>query len=131
MREKVLLRRRVTPRIVNLPNESSFVARYERVSGKSFPSNVIITQKKTIGPRQQRRQTKRKQQRVAFASLADQVPRSIARKYRKQRSKQRGDSLLSSFAGGIANIGAKNLFKRGMDIGSKAITSEIGKNLTD
>ena len=35
-REKVLLRRKVTPRRVTLPNRRSFVARYERVSRKNL-----------------------------------------------------------------------------------------------
>ena len=84
-------------------------------------------QKRNIGPRQQHRQKRRKQQRVAFASLVTQAARNMARKYRRQRTKQRGGSLLSSIAGRIANIGAKNLFKWRMDIESKAISSEIGK----
>ena len=88
---------------------------------------MTITQKRNIGPRQQRRQKRRKQQRVAFASLVTQAARNMARKYRRQRTKQRGGSLLSSIAGRIANIRAKNLFKRRMDIESKAISSEIGK----
>ena len=68
---------------------------------------MTITQKRNIGPRQQRRQKRRKQQRVAFASLVTQAARNMARKYRRQRTKQRGGSLLSSIAGRIANIGQK------------------------
>ena len=47
----------------------------------------------------------------------------------KYHKKQQGVSLLSSIARRIANIGAKNLFNRGTDIGSKAISSEIGKKV--
>ena len=54
-RDKVLLRRKVTPRCVTLPNGRSFVARYGRVNGKILPSNVTIRRNRTIGPRRQRK----------------------------------------------------------------------------
>ena len=54
MREKILLRRRVTPQRVQLPNEQSFLAKYERVSRRNLPRNVTITQTKRIGPRNKR-----------------------------------------------------------------------------
>ena len=54
MREKILLRRRVTPQRVQLPNEQSFLAKYERVSRRNLPRNVTITQIKRIGPRNKR-----------------------------------------------------------------------------
>ena len=50
-RYKVLLRRKVTPKRVTLPNGRSFIARYERVSRKNLPSNVTIRRNRTIGPR--------------------------------------------------------------------------------
>ena len=34
MREKIVLRRRETPKVVTLPNGTAFVARYERISKK-------------------------------------------------------------------------------------------------
>ena len=37
MREKIVSRRRPTPKIVNLPNGTSFVSRYERISRKNCP----------------------------------------------------------------------------------------------
>ena len=49
-RDKVLLRRKVTPRCVTLPNGRSFVARYEGKL-KNLPSNVTIRRNRTIGPR--------------------------------------------------------------------------------
>ena len=50
-RYKVLLRRKVTPKRVTLPNGRSFIARYERVSRKNLPSNVTIRRNRTTGPR--------------------------------------------------------------------------------
>ena len=39
---KTLLRRKVKPQRVTLPNGQSFLARYERVSRKNLPSNGTI-----------------------------------------------------------------------------------------
>ena len=41
-RDKILLRCRIVPKRITLPNGQSFVARYERVSQKNLPSNVTI-----------------------------------------------------------------------------------------
>ena len=91
------------PQRVTLPNGQSFVARYERVSRKNLPRNVTIKRARQIGPK---RQTKHKT--------------------------QKGGSLL----GNIVNLGTKaltstGLLKKGLDIGSKAISSEIGKKIID
>ena len=102
-RDKILLRRRVTPQRVTLPNGQSFVAKYEMVSRKNLPRNVIIKRAQQIGPRRQRK-----------------------------RKTLKGGSLL----GNIVNLGAKALtstvlLKKSLDIGSKAISSEIGKKIID
>ena len=48
---------------------------------------------------------------------------------------QKGGSFLSSVLGKLSNLGmkfgAKNLFKKQIDVASRAITSEIGKKLID
>ena len=62
VRDKILLRRKVTPKRITLPDGRSFVARYERVSRKNLPRNVNINKARAIG---QRRQRKRKTQQGA------------------------------------------------------------------
>ena len=101
VRDKILLRRRVTPRRVTLPNGKSFVARHERISRKNVPIDVTIKRAQQIGPNRQRK-----------------------------RKTQIGGSLL----GNIVNLGTEaltstDLLKNGLDIGSKAISSEIGKTI--
>ena len=59
MREKILLRRRVAPKRVMLPNGQSFVARYERVSRKSLPRNITVKKVQKNVPRQRRRSQKK------------------------------------------------------------------------
>ena len=72
------------------------LARYERVSRKNVPSNVTIRRSWTIGPTKQRK------------------PRT---------------QKVAGILGSVFNLG-KNLFsssalKKGLDFGSRAITSEI------
>ena len=50
MKDKIVLRKRATPKVVNLPNGNTFVARYERISSKQLPRNIRVTRtRKKIG----------------------------------------------------------------------------------
>ena len=53
MREKIVLR--LTPKIVILPNGTTFTAKYERVSRKNLPSNIKVKKVRTIGARNKNR----------------------------------------------------------------------------
>ena len=64
MRQKILLGRRAVPKRVRLPNSTSFVARYERISRKSLPGNIRITKTRTIGPRNKRKTRVKKRGKV-------------------------------------------------------------------
>ena len=55
VRDKILLRRKVMPKGITLPNGRSFFARYERISRKNVPRNVTINKTQIIGPRRQRK----------------------------------------------------------------------------
>ena len=99
VRDKILLCWRVTPQCVTLPNGQSFVARCERASRKNLPRNVNIKKARQIGPKRQR----------------------------KSKTQKSGRLL-----GDIVNLRTKaltstGLLKKGLDIGLKAISSEIGK----
>ena len=81
MKENALLRQRVTPQKVRLPNGTSFLARYERLSRKNLPSNLTIRPTRTIGPRNRRIRKKK----VRFAPSATQrVAKRTVRKYKNQ-----------------------------------------------
>ena len=99
-REKVLLRRRVTPRRVTLPNRRSFVARYERVKSKKLTSNVTIRRNQTIGLRRQRK-----------------------------RKTQKGARLLGNVLSLGKNLLTSEALAKGLNKGSRAINSGIGKKL--
>ena len=51
MREKIVLRRRTAPKIVALPNGTTFTARYQRISRKKLPVNIHVKNARKIGPR--------------------------------------------------------------------------------
>ena len=99
-REKVLLRWKVTPRRVTLPNRRSFVARYERVSRKNLPSNVTIRRNQAIGLRRQRK-----------------------------RKTQKGARLLGNVLSLGKNLLTSETLTKGLNKGSRAINSGIGKKL--
>ena len=42
MREKIILRKIATPKIVMLPDGRTFTAQYERISRKNLPSNIRV-----------------------------------------------------------------------------------------
>ena len=98
-RNKILLRQKVSPQRVTLPNRQSFLVRNERVSRKYLPSNFTI-RSRTIGPRRQR----------------------------KRRTQQGAGILGSVFNLGKSLLSSSTL-KKGLGIGSRAITSEIGKEV--
>ena len=98
MREKILLRRRMTQQRIHLPNGQSLLARYERVSRRNLPRNLTIKRTRRIGP-----------------------------KNRRTRKAQKGGSVLGELAKWGAKLGAKSLFKKGVSAGSKALNLEIGK----
>ena len=51
MRQKIVLKRRIIPKVVTLPNGTTFTLRYERISRKQLPSNIKVTKVRAIGPR--------------------------------------------------------------------------------
>ena len=118
MRQKILLGRRALPKRVRLPDGTSFVARYERISRKDLPGNITVTKTRTIGPRNKRK-TRTKKKRVRF-NLTNTPTQDRARKIRKKYNRmQSGRGLAST----IAILGIKMSFK--------AINSVLGKTLID
>ena len=102
-KQKILLRRRTTPQRVRLPNGHSFLASYERASGRNLPRNVKITRTRQTG----------------------------SRNLRKQRA-HRGGNLFGTIAKlGTKALTSTGILKKGMGVGVRALNSEIGKKLVD
>ena len=55
MKEKIVLKKRSTPKIVTLPNGTTFMVRYERISWKQLPSNIRVKKVWTVGLRNRNR----------------------------------------------------------------------------
>lgn len=99
-RNKILLRRKVTPQPVTLPGRWSFLW---RVSRKNVPSNVTIRRSGTIG----------------------------SKRLRKRRTQQQNAGILGSVFNLGKNLLTSGALKKGLDMGSRAITSENGKKVID
>ena len=55
VQKTIILRKRASPKIVNLPNGRSFTSRWERISRKQLPINIKVKRQRTIGPRRNNR----------------------------------------------------------------------------
>ena len=99
VKKHIILRKRANPKVPN----SRFVAKWERISRKQLPINIKVTRNRTIGPRRIR-----KKRRQAIVDRLGPI-------YDRVNNNQTGSGLGS------------NLVKAGFDLGSKALSSEIGQ----
>ena len=107
VKKHIILRKRRAPVTVRLPNGRSFISRWERINRKQLPINIKVSRNRTIGPRRNVRRKKRQEQnRVA-------------------RVNQLYPDMLPQIGSGIG----QNLLKAGINLGSKAIGSDIGKKI--
>ena len=104
MRDKIVLRRRAGPKVVNLPDGRSFTAKYEKISRKQLPRNIRVKRARKIGLRRNKRRI--------LLNLAAPALRKIMRKRRQAGSGLGGD-----------------LTKLEIEMGSKALNSSIGRKL--
>ena len=81
MRGKLVLCRRAVLLAVNLPNGTSFVSRYERISRKKLPGKISVSRTRTVGPRNKRK-TKKKVRFTLTNTTTQDRKRRITKKYR-------------------------------------------------
>ena len=123
---KIVLKRRIIPKVVTLPRGTTFTSRYERISRKQLPSNIKVTKVQTIGLRN------RNSRIISFndANLLRNIsgekkvrfnPSAIALKRMKNNNKKnRCRQTGKRIADNLANLGIR--------LGSQAINSSFGKN---
>ena len=123
MKQKNVLRRRTIPKVVTLPNGTTFTSRYERISRKKLPSNIKVKKVRTVGPRNRSRgiislndanllRNILKRKKVRFN------PSAIAlKRMKKNRPRQTGKGI----ADNLANLGIK--------LSSQAINTSLDKKL--
>ena len=116
MTERIVPCRRPVQVAVNLPNGTSFVSRYKRISRKQLPGNIRVSRARTVDPRNKRKTKKNVRLTVANTLTQDRAKRI---KKKNLRRTQTGNGL------------ADNLANLGISMSSKAINSAIGKKLID
>ena len=104
MRDKIVLRRRASPKVVNLPDGRSFSAKYERISRKQLPRNIRVKRARKVGLRRNNRRI--------LLNLTAPALRKIKRKRRQADRGLGGD-----------------LRKMEIQMGSTALNSSIGRKL--
>ena len=107
VKRHIILRKRATPKTVNLPNGRSFVSKWERISRKQLPINIRVNRVRTIG----------RNNHWIYFNLAREGFRKIKQKRKAAARQQSGKGLGSDFA------------KMGLNLGSKVLGSDIGKKL--
>ena len=118
MRQKIVLRRRAVPKQVTLPNGTSFMAMYERMSRKKLPGNIRVTKTRIIGSQKKRF----RKNRVRFA-LANTPTQDRARRIQRKCRRQQPSHTERGLVGDLAKLGIR--------MGSKAINSAFGKKIID
>ena len=58
IREKIVLRRRNSPKQITLPKGTTFIARYERINREQLPINIHVKKTRKIGPRNRNKSKK-------------------------------------------------------------------------
>ena len=119
VKQRVILRKRAAPKIVNLPNGRSFMSKWERISRKQLPINIKVNRQRTIGPRRNNRMIYLNQAAPALKRIKKRRKKEIINSLGPvyDRVNQSGQGLGSS------------LVKTGFDLGSRALRSEFGKKL--
>ena len=119
VKQTIILRKRANPKVVNLPNGRSFTSRWERISRKQLAINIKVKRQRKIGPRRNNR--------MIYLNQAAPASRKI-----KRRRKNEAIERLMPIYDRVNQSGsglASNLAKAGLELSSKAISSEIGKKL--
>ena len=114
----IILRKRANPKVVNLPNGRYFAPRWERISRKQLPINIRVKKQRTIGPRRNNRMIYLNQAAPAL---------KIIKKGRRQTIYNRLGPIYDRVQQARKGFGS-NLVKAGLELGSKALGSELEKN---
>ena len=107
VKKHIILSKRRAPVTVRLPNGRSFISRWERISQKQLPINIKVSRNRAIGPR-----------------------RNVSRKKKQEQNRvARVNQLYPDMSPQIGSGTGQNLLKAGINLGSKAIDSDIGKKI--
>ena len=94
MKEKIVLRRRTSPRVVTLPNGTTFTARFERISRKQLQINIHVKNKRKIGRNKKIKTglTITARKKVRFVQTSETQDR-VRRTKKNMRERKRGNPV--------------------------------------
>ena len=100
VKKHIILRKRVNPKTINLPNSRSCVSKWERISRKQLPINIKVTRNRTIGPRRNNRQIYFNLAREGFKNMKIKRRKDAIKRLRPvyDRVNQTGSRLGSNLA---------------------------------
>ena len=109
VQKTVILRKRTSPKVVNVPNGRSFTSRWERISRKQLPINIKVKRQRTIGPRRNNR--------MIYLNQAAPTFKKIKKKKKKWNNRKIKADLrwVNQSGSGLVS----NLAKAGLELGSK------------
>ena len=121
VKRHIILKQRRAPLQITLPNGRSFTSRWERISRKQLPINIKVATGRNIGPRRQRK-------RKPIPKITIGRNKQMGWEIRRDRRNAAMDNNVDFQVGkGLGNT----LLKTGIDLGSRALGSNIGKKLID
>ena len=128
IREKIVLRRRTSPKQITLPKGTTFIARCERINREQLPINIHVKKTRKIGP-QNRNKSKNDQDLQDLRELPKKVrfTPSTSLRERLARIKRFRVSRKGETGSGLAS----NLAKIGLIMGSKTINFALRKKQTN
>ena len=85
MKETVILKKRNTPKVVNLPNGRSFTSNWERISRKQLPINIKVQRQRKIGPRKNNRMIYLNLAAPGFRKIKSSIHSIVLRIYKRQQ----------------------------------------------
>ena len=121
VKRHIILKQRRAPVQITLPNGRSFTSRCERISRKQLPINIKVARGRNIGPT-------RKRKRKPIPKITIGRNKQMGWEIRRDRRNAAMDNNVDFQVGkGLGNT----LLKTGIDLGSRALGSNIGKKLID
>lgn len=121
VKRHIILKQRRAPVQITLPNGRSFTSRWERISRKQLPVNIKVARGRNIGPTRQRK-------RKPIPKITIGRNKQMGWEIRRDRRNAAMDNNVDFQVGkGLGNT----LLRTGIDFGSRALGSNIGKKLID
>ena len=137
VKRHLILRKRPVPVQVDLPNGRPFTSRWERISRRQLPINIRVARDRKIGPRKNNRMICFNMVRPALKKIKKRRNQAVMDRLRPvyDRAAQRERAALDKLGPIYDRINqsgsgiGSDLLRTGLNLGSRAIGSDIGKKI--